>query len=265
MSFRYYFPLELRELTEFTTPLGPSFSRAKTVEMVMDEEILQLKLPPHSPVRREYQEFPAIRSIDLDRAGVYNENYHLDGWKDGYVLSRFWRFVGPWFTGSVASLHIAVCVSKLVKPEESLLRPACFERAVIDRINQTYGKDELQGKPDWVPPTEWKVVESFPVLCLIYSVLPTRGGDPVLDCTFPVRSDVLVTIRFDQHQLLTGTLEKKDALIDRSSMIALASKIIESMELSASEVLKAQIESIKLNKSNAPLNSKPPAFDWPLG
>ena len=261
---RYYLPFKLRERKEFTKPLGPSFARAKTVKFEMDKEVLKLKLPPHSPFRREFREFPPISTIDLDRVGIYNQNHHLDGWRDGYVLSRSWRFVGPWFTGSAANLHAAVCVSKMAQAGKSLLEPKNFESALVGRINQMYGNETFQGEPSWVPPKVWKVRANFPVPCLVYTVLPIGGGDPVLDCAFPIRPDVLATVRFYQHQLLNGSLEEKDALVSRDSMIELANEIIESIELVPSDNLKAQIDSVRLKDRNAQLNSAPPEFTWPM-
>ena len=179
-------------------------------------------------------------------------------------MARDWRFVGPWFTGSAANLHVAVCVSKMTQVEKSLLEPKGFECAVVDRINKAYGYDTFQGEPSWVPPKEWDVLSHFPVPCLVYTVLPVGGGNPVLDCAFPIRQDVLVTVSFLQHQLLNGSLEKKDTLVSRDSMIELANEIIESIELVPSDNLKAQIDSVRLKDPNAQLSSVPPEFAWPL-
>ena len=261
---KYYFPFRLREVKTFTTPTGPEFSKALPVAVQFGDSLLSFRAPKHSPDSKVKREMLAPACVDLDSKSTYNQNFSLGDWREGYFFSRFWRFVGPLFTGAIADLQMVIRVSQFASGtlDGSLFSGEFFQQAVMSRLTLEFGEKKFMGKPDWAGPVNWSPHASFPVPLVKYDLVPVHNDYPITEAVFPIRKDTLITIRFYQGQHMDGNLEAKDALIDRVPMMELSNLILNSVTLKLSEQLQLEVSHANSNCSEVKLDENVAILNW---
>ena len=154
---------------------------------------------------------------------------------------------------------MAICVSQKNMPfGESLFDAEIFEREVLHRLTEEYSAEKVTWSSVWKAPVNWKVGNIPNVPSVTFDVIPMRGVNAVShQVVFPIRNDCLLTLRFSQHQLMSGNLEQRDAMIDRSSMIELSELIISSLVLQLSASTQSLLEAEGSNASGISPNVKP--------
>lgn len=167
-----YFPLALGFLQKNSpvTPKGPYFSKLRPQRWCFGDSTFTFKAPWANPVfgaerfgRSIETRSPESENILDYSLSSYKELFMPnDRWQRGWIYSREWYFVGPWFSGSQSSLLMSAVIIGQSKRNDfrstSFFHPRVFEAAVADYLSSYYGHEKMGRKPRYRGPLNWRLV-----------------------------------------------------------------------------------------------------------
>ncbi len=260
----FYLPISLREITERTTPKGPSFKYAREVSVNLGGNVISLKLPRHQACS-PYDHPTHLRGyVDIERKDLYTKVNPIGGWGTCVVLHRSWRFNGPMFSGKLGNLHFAMSIfHRSLGQNETLLNPKVFEKKLLEFLTEEYADEKIQWASCWRAPVAWQRHHHLPVFACSFDVMPVKSASsPEKHFYFPITEDCFINLYFCQDQVMDGSLEKKDALIDRSTMEQLCNDVIASTRLELSSKSQQQLEDAQARYPHETLSEQMEPLKW---
>ena len=269
-----YSSLEFRKHEGQCIPRGPSFKRAKTIEVLLPDCALEFRAPRHSPLRRhgteQYMVVPG-KHYDLEDTSSFGTDFvPSDSWQNVRICSRAWAFYGPWFTGYKGSVYFsinAVGTSK-ANPAVNFLYPAALETAVQGFITAYSGHaiyDKKKLNSYYRGPVNWMPINSLPVPAVQFDVEESfTSGYRYRYVFFPVSKHRMLSISFIYVQSCAGKREEMDAKISPEPMLDLINSIISSIRLTPSTELQTEIDKAKAKCAGEySVSSECQPFKWP--
>ncbi len=260
----FYLPISLREITELTIPKGPNFKYARKASVNLGGNLISLKLPRHQ-AHSSYDSPTHLRGyVDIERKSLYTEVNPVGGWESRIVLHRCWRFNGPMFSGRLGNIHFAMSIlHRPLERDETLFNPKIFEQVQQDRLTEQYADDKSQWAACWSAPVAWQSHHHLPVFACSFDVMPVKSASSLVkNFNFPITRDCFINLYFRQQQVMEGSLEKKDALIDRSTMEQLCNDVIASTRLELSPQSQQQLEEAKARYPQETLSEQMEPLKW---
>ncbi len=239
-----YLPIKLREPTGSYIPRGPRFSSAQPVRFLLDGSNIEFHAPRHSPkyrVNRAVQPARHVRLDDLIFHPVYKKTIHLaDTWEYTKLFYRCWAFNGPWFTGPLAEMCMALNLLRPRQPRQgvSYYHPRAFEQAVGDYLTNRYALRKQDGRSVWIAPARWQPLQGLPVPAVHVQVQPDEAVT-LLESTdefviFPVADQVLAIMAFYLKRQGKGTEAEIESRISKANMVELMGRITSSLRIELS-------------------------------
>ena len=126
--------------------------------------------------------------------------------------------------------------------QSPLFEPSLLKSEILGYIRDQYESGKFWNKDSWIVPSNWNTRSDKALPIVNYDVVPKTGSQPFLsEFVIPIRWDCLLIVSFDQEQLMGGSLESRDAMIDRGPMIKLMNQIMDSMEFELSPEVSAEV------------------------
>ena len=275
-----YFPLCFRDAgLEPVVPVGPYFSKLRKQQWIFGDSVFHLSIPssnavygpesyatktlkPKSPENFDILQ-QQLRSDGLD-------NDALDRWHHGHLFLRQWLFVGPWFTGSQARLHLSASLIKQKGREDfngtSFFHPRVFETVIADYLNSYFGHKKSARKPRYRGPLNWQVLpisSSIKAVCFdIHDIGITSKENPNLLrlVAFPVSDSQFILLKFN----FGGTLVYSKERVDAVNMFKLTDAIMNSFSLEVGEQTQAKWNDVQKQCGDMSLTSEFSEFKWPI-
>ncbi len=260
----FYLPISLREITERTTPKGPNFKYAREVSVNLGGNVISLKLPRHQ-AHSPYDHPIHLRGyVDIERKSLYTEVNPAGGWESRIVLHRCWRFNGPMFSGRLGNIHFAMMIlHRPIEQDKTLFNPKVFEQVQQDQLTEQYAGDKSQWAACWRAPVAWQSHHHLPVFACSFDAMPIKSASSLVkNFNFPITPDCFIKLYFRQQQDMNGFLEKKDALIDRSTMEQLCNDVIASTRLELSSKSQQQLEEAQARYPHETLSEQMEPLKW---
>lgn len=259
--------LKLRDVKEHTIPTGPSFSSGDKINFTFDTTHISFTTPKHSSSYKSRK--PVYNQNRIFFRSRYLESFHIeDSWKSASLFFRSWAFNGPWFSGTLAelSMDVFIITPSKINSNVSFFHPRAFENTIADFLTNEFSKIKRLGRSIWKAPMNWQPISKLPINAVRLNVLPdeyTNANSNYLEFIFiPISNDHIIVIEFVPNQLLNMSLEKKDKLIDRSTMIELMDNIINSIEITLSPEAKTQQEKAIEDIDSTSLIKEFPPMKW---
>ncbi len=260
----FYLPISLREITERTTPKGPNFKYAREVSVNLGGSVISLKLPRHQ-ADGPYDAPIHLRGyVDIERKGFYIGVNPVGGWESREVLHRSWRFNGPMFSGKLGNLHFVMMIlHRPLEQGKTLFNPKVFEQVQQYLLTEEYAEKKSHWASCWRAPVAWQRHHHLPVFACSFDVIPLISANSVAkNFNFPITRDCFINLYFCQDQAMSGSLEKKDALIDRSTMEQLCNDVIASTRLELSPQSQQQLEEAQARYPHETLSEQMEPLKW---
>jgi len=268
-----YYPIELRNdhsLENRETPKGPDFSKSKTYDFNIDNNVISFKCPQHRPYKSYYESFTASEKQDLSKLKFHEFNRDTmpdDSWLSQTICKRDWAFYGPWFTGPQYQLSLSVSIiTKRNHPEnESFLYPSAFENAIASYLTSLYAHDIHNDSHNWNAPVNWKSISMLDIFAARFDATPSTDNDEgQLKHTlcFPVTDRHILLVEFTPRIFSYNKKISYDnllKLIDTKPMFNLIENIISSFSIKPTQEI---ISVISNPDNNSTLTKSFPPLKW---
>ena len=281
----FYFPIKLRERRGPTPTKGPDFSKAKPLRINIAGTEISLRAPKNSsPIDYAYPRQEAAPYYDLPDAPdntPHKDKWYCDlsdeerkerdyyeqtklprlrinndgapGWNIQVLTGRAWDFYGPWFSGTLATVHMTIFLNRrMEQPIGSYFNPRVFELALMDVISEGYGMHNKARV--WRVPVDWQPSTQSMLPMVSYKAERKREirGVPhevedEYEIVFPVTDDILARANLTfmrKHRWRPDGSDFEDIEKWTSSepMRTLIKQIIDSVEVKLSPESQAQLE-----------------------
>lgn len=268
----FYTSHRFRESNKLLIPKGPRLRR-KPITVNICGATLSFKSPKTDKTPRNIPE----SSYDLKGLG-FNEGYfdrlseeerkNKCGFKN--IYKQFFKFNGPWFTGSLATLIFRATVIKLEHYPESIsaFHPRSLEKIIDDYLTHRFGKTcEYNGHiQEYNAPLNWRPLDYLPVNAVHFSVqrsLTNRPDGELWQFVFvPIAHRLVILFNFYEGRsgiLPTCALDK---LTSREPIQALIDNIISSIDIQLSPEAKVQQERALEGLEDTSLVTDYPPIKW---
>lgn len=273
-----YFPLALGFLHKISpvTPNGPYFSKLRQQRWSFGDSTLIFKAPWANPVlgAERFGRSIEARSPGNDNILDYSLSSHKesfmpnDRWQKGWIYSREWYFVGPWFSGSKCSLLMSAVIVGQSKRSDfknaSFFHPRVFETAVADYLSSYYGHEKMGRKPRYRGPLNWHSVpisSSITAVSLDIHKIEQSIENPSLHrhIFFPISHNRFIDIVFNYG----GTRIVEDK-VNPQPMFDLNEAIINSFKLEVGPAMQAQWDEVKAYCPDMSLTTEFAELKWPI-
>jgi len=263
--------LDFRDLTEYCVPTGPSFSKAEDIRISASGNIITFKAPKHKPSLNLYKETKNL-NIDITSSDNFKKIPNSTREKDQKyttVFNRNWAFKGPIFTGFIAEIFFSVNIykSSINKDEgTSLFNELNFQNLILESLTNEYGEDidEDEFYAEYIAPVNWKINKNIESPSITHDVAPYKKCPHAYEKRLytVLSNDAYMVIHSSMHQSIPGSIQKKDKLIDRKSMIELTDHIFSSVSIELSEASKKQQQDALQSNSFSAFSSDIKPLKW---
>ena len=281
----FYFPIKLRERSRPTPTKGPDFSKAKPLRINIAGTEISLRAPktragqnllyprqeaapyydlPDAPDNTPYKDKWYCDLTDEERKeqDQYNmakpprlriQNDGAPGWNIQVLTGRAWDFYGPWFSGTLATVHMTILLNRQTEqPRGAYFNPRIFELTLMDLIAEGYGMHDMARV--WRIPVDWKPSTQSALPMVSYKVERKREVRGVshdvedeYEVVFPVTDNILARInltfeRVHRRTADNSTVEDIEKWTSSEPMRTLIKQIIDSVEVKLSPESQAQLE-----------------------
>ena len=281
----FYVHLKLRERRGPTPTKGPDFSKAKPLRINIAGTEISLRAPKNSsPIDYAYPRQEAAPYYDLPDAPdhtPYKDKWYCDltdeerkeqdqynlakpprlriqndgapGWNIQVLTGRAWDFYGPWFSGTLATVHMTILLNRQIEqPRGSYFNPRVFELALMDVMAEGYGMHNKARV--WRVPVDWKPSTKSALPMVSYKVerkkevrgVPHEVEDEY-EIVFPVTDDILARanltfVRKHRWRPDGSDFEDIEKWTSSEPMRTLIKQIIDSVDVKLSPESQAQLE-----------------------
>jgi len=268
------FSIEQDSINKPTEIRGPYFPTPRLSEWRLGDLYFYFEAPWSHPVFSFDGSGSKVGAIKPGRTNILTGNCERvyggasENWDLDFFYENTWYFVGPWFSGSKASLTAQAILVSASRgsgfTESNLFHPRVFEEAIANYLDKTYGYDRSGKKPHYRGPLNWRVLPISSslqaVVCDIHQIHNGSRENPSVSrlVFFPVSKHQFVRVLFD-----FGGISIHDE-IRAKPLFALCDSIIDSMRLEVGASTQAEWDKVKAICPDMSLTESFGELPWPL-